>query len=107
MDFTMCLYFCMKMEDCNAFRITDENICITYNLTDTNIASCLKVSDNFVELWIIRLKFWPLPSCLIHATFEHQTFEFPKETCFEVKYFPSLLLRNGMCMMEAPSEVHT
>ena len=42
----------MKMEDCNAFRITAENICITYNLTDTNIASCLKVSDKFVELWI-------------------------------------------------------
>ena len=52
MDFTMCSYFCMKKEDCNAFRITDENICITYSLTDTNIASCLKISNDFVELWM-------------------------------------------------------
>ena len=52
MDFTMCSYFCMKMEHCNAFRITDENICITYHLTDTNIASCLKISNDFVELWM-------------------------------------------------------
>ena len=52
MDFSMCSYFCMKMEHCNAFRITDENICITYNLTDTNIASCLKISNDFVELWM-------------------------------------------------------
>ena len=52
MDFNMCSYFCMKMEDCNAFRITDENICITYNLADTNIASCLKISNDFVELWM-------------------------------------------------------
>ena len=52
MDFSMCSYFCMKMEDCNAFRITEENICITYDLTDTNIASCLKISNDFVELWM-------------------------------------------------------
>ena len=52
MDFSMCSYFCMKKEDCNAFRITDENICITYDLTDTNIASCLKISNDFVELWM-------------------------------------------------------
>ena len=52
MDFTMCSYFCMKMEDCNAFRITDEDICITYHLTDTNIASCLKIGNDFVELWM-------------------------------------------------------
>ena len=82
MDFSMCSYFCMKMEDCNAFRITDENICITYDLTDTNIASCLKISNDFVELWMKKsqiqnkfyfgchgMRFYPLLIFVCYARF--------------------------------------
>ena len=48
----------MKTQDCNAFSIksTDKNICVTYQLADTNIPVS-KQSDHPIELWIQKNQF--------------------------------------------------
>ena len=57
-DITTCSYVCSKTQNCNAFSIksSDENICITYKLADTNIPVS-KNSDNPIELWIQKNQF--------------------------------------------------
>ena len=57
-DITTCSFVCSKTQNCNAFSIksTDENICITYQLANTNIPVS-KNSDNPIELWIKKNQF--------------------------------------------------